>query len=118
MLLAVVYPYSPHELLGLEILADRCSLSSLRQLRHPPRLRGSKLEAVIHALSEQFFDSHIHQWTKQISRIEERSSKVQSGSLFVRLRGLNHAKVVLSAGRLVRTKIYVGEVVNEFSIDC
>ena len=116
MLLAVAYPHQPQQMLGLELLADRCSLSNLRNLRHPPRLRGSRLERVLRSLSETDRNKINLDYVAQASGLEGRSSQLQSDALVLRLRGVNHFKLILKQGQLIQLKAYIGEVANRFEI--
>ena len=110
MLVAAAFPHPVQELMGLELLADRCSLHNLRQMRQHPRLRGSRLERLIRDLGLASSDRLI-----QLSSIERRSSRQTSDGLQISLRGINHLKAVLRQGRLIALKTYLGEVNNHFT---
>lgn len=116
MLMAVSYPHQPNKILGLELLADRCSLSNLRSLRHPPRLRGSRLERVLRAFSSTDPSKVNLDYCALLSGIEGRSSKLEPNALVLKLRGVNHLKLILQQGQLMQVKTYTGEVENRFEI--
>jgi hypothetical protein len=118
MLVAMAYPYRPQQMMGLEILADRCGLSNLRSLRHPPRMRGSRLERVLRSLSRLDPIKANLDYFAQLSSLEGRfSSQLQSDTLVIRLRGVNHLKLILQQGQWMQLKAYAGEVENRFGIN-
>ena len=107
MLIAAVFPHSVEELMGLEVLADRCSIINLRKMRQPPRLSGSRLERLLTTLGAAS-DKEL----STLSSIEKRSSQPISDGLRILLRGTNHAKIALSKGKVITVKAYIGEVSN------
>jgi len=110
ILVAAVFPYPLQEMMGLEILADRCSLRNLRRMRQHPRLRGSRLGSLI-----TYFSSADEEIVNKLSTIEGRSSEINGDNLSITLRGVNHLKIVLSKSKVIAVKVYVGEVNNYFT---
>jgi hypothetical protein len=109
MLIAAAYPHPTSELMGLEILADRCGVNNLRQMRRQPQFRGSKTERLLKNLLPSNEEA-----ISRLSSIEGRSSRLVENGIHVTLRGINHLKAVLSQGTLKSMKAYLGEVNNHF----
>lgn len=120
-LFAFVWPYSPHQIFGCEILADLCSTCGLRTLRQPPRLMGSNLDRSIKNLLDyegidvnrrkvfrRALRSLEHRIYQAVDQIDEPATEV------IDISGWNHLKLVFKDKNLANSKLYGGTVRNQF----
>ena len=118
-LLAFAYPYSWEQTFACEVVADRCAQSNLRNLRHPPRIRGSRFFNVLKQLIMRDKSIVIDPAEIQsvLNSLEHRST-VPTTSLGVGqcidLSGWNHLKLTFVQLKLENLKIYGGTVRNHF----
>lgn len=113
ILLASAYPYGLAQFCGVEVLNDRLAKGNLRSLRHPPRLRGTRLLRLIQHLAS----SHAQHWLlplQSLTALERRQTGMMSDmqAQEVIVSGVNHLKLVLRSGEIDGLKIYGGAVSN------
>ena len=118
-LLAFAYPYTLEQMFACEVVADRCAQSNLRNLRQPPRIKGSRFFNVLKRLSmsENCTVADLDNLKIVLYDLEHRSTipSMTSGmGQCVDLSGWNHLKLTFSQLNLANLKIYGGTVRNYF----
>ena len=120
-LFAFVWPYSPRQVFGCEILADLCSNCGLRTLRQPPRLMGSNLDRAIKNLLDTESNDLDDRKTfrKALRSLEHRDYHAvdemdKSVTEVIDISGWNHLKLVFKNKILISSKLYGGTVRNQF----
>jgi hypothetical protein len=116
---AFAYPFLPQQMVGYEVLVDPLAKHNLRNMRQPPRVRGTRwLASLVTIIKENHIEST---WgssiLKILSSLERRQTNpvCKSGSEIFEcldLSGWNHYKISFRYGDLESIKLYGGTVRN------
>ena len=119
-LYAFAYPYSPEDMFAYEVLTDQLTKENLRDMRQPPRMRGTAwLESLRCVLQCQNDQTELERGLlRQLSRFERREStpvnhQVHAHAESVDLSSWNHYKLSFEQKHLKSIKLYGGTVRNE-----
>ena len=118
-LAAFAYPFLPEQFFGCEVLSDYSTQSSLRELRYPPRLKGSKFEKLLNMILLKYYSkSDVLAFLKSIKSLEKKSSSLNITNVnrmhSIKLSGWNHLKLGFKNGKNYSAKLYGGSVSNYF----
>lgn len=118
-LAAFAYPFIPEQFFGCEVLSDYVTQCSLRKLRYPPRLKGSKFEKLLKIILLKYYSkSEVLSFLQGIKSFEKKSSSLNitntNNMPSIQLSGWNHLKLGFKNGKNYSAKLYGGSVSNYF----
>lgn len=119
-LYAFAYPYRPEDMFAYEVLTDQLAKQNLRDMRQPPRMRGTEWLNSLRCIL-QCQNNHIgydRGLLRQLSRFERRETtpvnhQVHAHADSVDLSSWNHYKLSFEQQHLKSIKLYGGTVRNE-----